>query len=587
MGLGAFAAITSYLPQTYALAAAPSLRYLSPTGTDVANNCTNLAAPCGTWQYALNTAQAGDTILASGGVYTAISVSDNVTQAAVISQSVTIQGGYTAVFSDPPDPAANPTILDAQGQGRVLTIRDAGQVIINGLYLTGGNTPAHSDRGGGLYVLNSNLTLANSVIHQNQAGYGGGIYLQHSQISLLHNEISDNQARFSGGGIRCYDCTGVINQNQIVNNTAVLHGGGFHLTNSPLTLTDNSILNNQLPVNNTSWGGGGHLHNSQAALSGNIISGNSGYQGGGLRLINSPATLQGNLMQNNQATIGGGLALEGGSHALLENNAVLGNSATSLGGGIYILDAAPELRHTTFNDNGTAVYVAGSAQVNIVNSLIANQLYGIINSGAAITLTTTLWNNVTTPIQGGATEIGSVNGAAGFAVDGYHITAVSDALNAAIPTAVYLDIDNQRRPQYGGYDIGADEWWALDAVKSVSPHYVEPGQIVTYTITLTNDTSAATAVLLTDTLPAQLDYVGPISAISGSASYSGGAVLWQGSLNNQESVTIIWPVQLHNNLQPNTIITNSAAIQDEHGLYETTTAVMVIPSEIYLPLIMQ
>ena len=580
-GLGIFSVITSYSSQAYALAGDASLRYISSTGVDSNNDCTNLATPCGTWQYTLDTAQAGDTILATGGVYTAISV----TQIAVISQSITIRGGYTAVFTSPPDPVANPTILDAQGQGRVIAIRDAEQVIISGLYLTGGNTFAASDRGGGLYAINSGLILTTSVIHQNEAGYGGGIYLQNSEVSLFDNEISDNQARFSGGGIRCYDCVGFINHNQIVSNTAVLHGGGFHLTNSPLTLTGNSIQNNQTPIISTSWGGGGHLHNSPAILSGNIISGNSGYQGGGLRLINSSATLQGNLIQNNQASIGGALTMEGSSHAFLENNALVGNSALSLGGGIYILGAEPTLYHTTFNDNETAVYATGSAQVNMANSLIANHLSGVINSGAAITLTTTLWDNVTTTVQGGVAETGAINGTSGFAVDGYHITAVSDAINAAVFTNTYRDIDDQIRPLYDGTDIGADEWWVLNAAKTASHYFVKPGQIITYTITITNENSATANMLLTDTLPVQLDYIGPVSATTGSANYNSGTVYWQGSLDNQESVTIFWPMQIHNNLQNGTVITNSATIQDEHGLYETETAVMVVPSELYLPLV--
>jgi uncharacterized repeat protein (TIGR01451 family) len=504
---------------------------------------------------------------------------------AVISRPVTIQGGYTAVFSEPPDPAANPTILDAQGQGRVLTIRDAGQVSINGLHLTGGDTPAHTDRGGGLYAINSILTLADSTVSRNQAGYGGGVYLQHSQVNILRNKISSNDARFSGGGIRCYDCTGNINQNQILSNTAVLHGGGFQLTGSPLTLAGNTIQNNQVSVNVNGWGGGGHLYDSEAILIHNTISGNRGYQGGGLRLISSPAALQGNVIRDNQATIGGGLALEGSSRVFLENNVVLANSAASLGDGIYIRDAALNLRHTTFNNNDTAVFVEGSAQVNLTNSLIANQTNGVINNGAAVTLTTTLWDHVTTPTQGDSVqETNAISGTAGFAADGYHITAVSDALNNAVP-ATLTDIDNQQRPHYGGSDIGADEWWALDATKSVSHHIVEPGLTVTYTIILTNAAGTTTNILLTDTLPAQLDYTGPVSATSGSTGFSNGAVLWQGQLNSQESVTIFWPAALHTNLQPGTTITNSAAIRDEYGIYETTTAVMVIPVEIYLPLI--
>ena len=588
LGLGTFAALAFHLPQTLALANASSKRYLSPTGTDSNNNCTNAGSPCATWQHTLDAAQAGGAILVAGGVYTDIIVSDNITQAAVISQSVTIQGAYTAVFTEPPDPTANPTILNAQGQGRVLTIRDAGQVTINGLQLTGGKTSGANDRGGGLYAINTNLVLANSVIYKNQAGYGGGIYVQTSQMMIQNNDISENDAQFGGGGIRCYDCTGTIQQNDILSNTAVLHGGGFYISNSPLTLAHNIVQNNEVSTSSNGWGGGGQLYNSEAVLVRNLISGNRGYRGGGLRLLNSPTELQGNVIRNNEANTGGGLSLETTSYAYLENNAILENSATSQGAGIYIRETDSELRHTTFNNNGqTAVYVERSAQVNLVNSLMANQTNGIINDGGSVTLTTTLLDNVTTFTQGTVSQSNVMTGTAGFAANGYHITAVSDARNNAIPTDTIIDIDNQARPHLNGPDIGADEWWSLDARKTVSHDTVEPGLTVTYTIMLTNTTDTTTSILLTDTLPAQVDYVGPVTTSSGSVNYNGSAVLWQGSLTPDQSVAIIWPVQVAASVQPGTTITNSATIQDEQGIYETTTAVMVVPSEVYLPLIVK
>lgn len=48
--------------------------------------------------------------------------SGNVTQVLYLDKSLTIRGGYRTTAWKTPDPVANPTILDAQGQGRAAYI---------------------------------------------------------------------------------------------------------------------------------------------------------------------------------------------------------------------------------------------------------------------------------------------------------------------------------------------------------------------------------------------------------------------------------------------------------------------------------
>ena len=62
-----------------------------------------------------------------------------------VRKSVTIRGGYTTSFNEPPDPVANPTTLDAQGNGRVLFIagvyfRPYISPTIEGLRIIGGDS---------------------------------------------------------------------------------------------------------------------------------------------------------------------------------------------------------------------------------------------------------------------------------------------------------------------------------------------------------------------------------------------------------------------------------------------------------------
>ncbi len=111
--------------------------------------CGSVASPCRTVQYAVDRADVGDEVHVAAGLYTDIytrNVSgDVVTQTIFIAKSLSIQGGYTTSNWITPDPIANPTILDAQGLGRVIYISREVTVTLDGLHIVNGA----GDRGGG------------------------------------------------------------------------------------------------------------------------------------------------------------------------------------------------------------------------------------------------------------------------------------------------------------------------------------------------------------------------------------------------------------------------------------------------------
>lgn len=130
------------------------------------------AAPCyASLQAALDVAASGDIIKMAAGVYTDVHQllspvgydgPSVITQVAYISQSVTVQGGYTVTDWLTADPEINPTTLDARGLGRGLVI--AGQITatVEGLRFTGGNASGlaggpgfYTDYGGGGFCLYS------------------------------------------------------------------------------------------------------------------------------------------------------------------------------------------------------------------------------------------------------------------------------------------------------------------------------------------------------------------------------------------------------------------------------------------------
>ena len=123
------------------------------------------AAPCYAHpQAAIDAAAAGDEIRVAAGVYAGVSSRGGTTQAAYVDKSITLRGGYRLAdwtF----DPANNPTTLDAQGQGRVLTISGDIAPVIEGFRLTRGAAA----NGGGVYIQAAAATLRDNEVYNNTA----------------------------------------------------------------------------------------------------------------------------------------------------------------------------------------------------------------------------------------------------------------------------------------------------------------------------------------------------------------------------------------------------------------------------------
>jgi len=458
-----------------------------------------------------------------------------------LDKSLTIRGGYSVTQSGlgrearlgtttnwgTADPAANPTILDAQGQGRVLCIVGAGAPVIEGLHLTNGNAAGlgghpflTSDAGGGVCIYTATATLRGCQITDNEAVSGGGVYLYNSQATLTGNTVSTNTATnayyefYGGGGIYLYQSDATLTNNILSGNRAdAAHGGGLHGRSSSPLIVGNTIIGNRsywdgggvylsygagALIGNTiadNWtttqygdGGGVGLHYTDVALNWNIISGNTAVRdGGGLALFGcDDVVLAGNWIFGNQASSGdqypanhgGGLYLRW-SDTTFVNNVIVDNVASNEVAGVYVQRSHPRFLHTTLARNhtdasgdGSAICVAGdgfTSTVALTNTVIVSHTVGItVAAGSTATLGATLWhaNGGNWTGAGAVVHTGDVPGDPDptFAADGYHLTAGSPAVNKGVNAGVWVDIDGQPRP-YQVPDLGADEYWPPGVLK--------------------------------------------------------------------------------------------------------------------------
>jgi hypothetical protein len=414
----------------------PTTRYVAATGTDT-GVCTTSAGACRTVQYAVDVAGDGDLIKVAAGTYTGVTSRAGAVQLVCLDKGVTICGGYTTTdgFTGPPDPAANPTILDSQGQGRVIHASGDVSATLEGLRVTGGLASGPGDwtenAGGGVWVVSATVTLRNCRITANSAGYGGGLAVRRGTLTLTASTVDGNDGTHVGGGMYIWDGVAALTAGTVVSNTAGLSGGGLHLWSSEATI-ERSVIAHNAANGDPAWAGGGGM----------FIDGES------------DVVLVSNAVVDNRTVANGGGLIIDGSSARLTHNTIARNGATGVvggrGSGVHLdVGSAPchvALTNTILSGHGTGVYAEG---------------------GTTVVLNGVLWHDDTIAHTGGDGAIAVTNAYTGdpaFAPDGVHLTVASAAIDGGVSAGGASDLDGDARPLDGDVngsvapDLGADEY---------------------------------------------------------------------------------------------------------------------------------
>ena len=449
-------------------------------------------------QAAIDAAAPDAEIRIAGGTYTAASGT-----VAVITQSLSLIGGYAPDFgASNPDPDAYPTVLDAQWTGSVISITNAGDVILRNLRLVHGDGTGNCGNygcGGGIYAAGTHLIVENCVITGNVAnkkglvGMGGGIYayargyhveVRDSQIVSNTANTDPSSSNYSGGGgIFVYYGRAFLVRNRISDNVGSTagtggRGGGIFLHDvTQANVLTNTIRGNEATAHKSCGDGGGmYIFGSKAYVAGNLIENNwtapnwAG-DGGGVLIHDSEVHLDRNTIIGNAtlppgagwAARGGGVYIASSEPVTLTNNLIARNAACNNGGGgVYVNRITPPsgsvlLVNNTIADNGdTGVGASMYATLALTNDIIAGHAKGLLTNQpftGTVTADHNLFWNTTDPLTGTHAILEDP------LLDArYHLRSGSPAIDAGL-TIPWLttDLEGFPRPQGGGYDIGAFE----------------------------------------------------------------------------------------------------------------------------------
>jgi hypothetical protein len=204
-------------------------------------------------------------------------------------------------------------------------------VIINDTTLSGGQGTGGRG-GGGVYLLETNASIANSTISGNgNAGGGGGIMAAYSTLNLSSSVVSDNEAPSSyGGGLYLYQSRTTIVRSTISGNSSAT-GGGIYQYQGSLTLSQSLIAGNEATTGGGLMNGKGTMTVANSTISGNAAAAGGGVVNQSLMAIDN-VTITGNNATNNG---GGFLNLGGTAEATLRRSLVAGNTAGGQGREVF------------------------------------------------------------------------------------------------------------------------------------------------------------------------------------------------------------------------------------------------------------
>lgn len=273
-----------------------------------------------------------------------------------VTSPITLNGFHTTI-------AGNDTTF------RILMVTSAGKLTLNGLTITGGNTPGP---GGGIFNLEGTLVLNYSRVTGNASAgsmmsAGGGIASgtmgtgPAGTAVLNFSRVDHNTTSNSAGGILNHGGTLTLNASAVDDNTAAVGGGGIASgtggsggAGSSILVVKFSQVSSNAANGGPMTGAGGISNGGTATIIGSLIAGNTAPGGAGGGILNhgvmtiNASKVTGNTAPANSAGhqgTGGGIAninlvqvapgAVNGGILTITFSQITRNTASGQGGGIF------------------------------------------------------------------------------------------------------------------------------------------------------------------------------------------------------------------------------------------------------------
>lgn len=308
-----------------------------------------------------------------------------------------------SIFGD----ALGSTILNGGGQWSVLTIQGEHDVHLKDLTITAGRREVPEDStegGGGVHILGANVMIEESKVAGNSAINGGGLYIKNGTLTLRNVTVEDNVAedplgddgtRQRGGGVYISNSNVEMITSYIEGNTSIRRGGGIFVNNSSLT-----ISNTEIQTNISRSGGGLYSSNSTLLLAGTVFQYNVvTVDGGGLRINEGMVYIEDSFIIDNDSLRGGGVFARDSSIHLLRTHLARNNAGLASAISISGFDGQPititdsDIYQNGEENNVTALYVGDEFPTTIDSSRFVDNHNGAFTSRSDLIMTNTTFLN--------------------------------------------------------------------------------------------------------------------------------------------------------------------------------------------------